>query len=156
MNKEWLEHHHNQGLSQRQIAQLANVSAATIRSWFKKYSIKPRSISDALKINPSKSIWDDERRDKLSKKMIEVQSHRADELSKKCLIRKPRRRWLMRPWRQQEISWLKSSGMPCRKEVAKERVHRFLIRNDRWVGAGGVAGDGEKKLPTSLIGQPIS
>lgn len=82
MNKEWLEHHHNQGLSQRQIAQLANVSAATIRSWFKKYSIKPRSISDALKINPSKSIWDDERRDKFSKKMIEVQSHRADELSK--------------------------------------------------------------------------
>ncbi len=69
MNKEWLEEQHSKGLSQREIAKLAGVSTPTIRNWFKKFEIQPRTISEALVIKPSKSKWTQERRAAASVKM---------------------------------------------------------------------------------------
>jgi transposase len=85
MDKKWLEEQHNKGLSQREIAALANVSTPTIRTWFKKYNIKPRSISEALKLNPVKSKWTEERRSEFSTKMALVQKSRKAELSESAI-----------------------------------------------------------------------
>lgn len=81
MDKEWLEKQHSLGLSQRKIAELAGVSTPTIRAWFKKHNITTRSISESLKLNPSRSSWNEERRAKFSEKMKDVQRNRKSELS---------------------------------------------------------------------------
>lgn len=84
MNKEWLEEQHSKGLSQREIAKLAGVSTPTIRNWFKKFNIRPRTISEALIIKPSISEWTQERRAAASIKMRQSMNNdmTTDKLSK--------------------------------------------------------------------------
>jgi hypothetical protein len=87
-SKRWLLYCLNQGYSQRQMANLCNVSPITIRAWLKKYDIKWRSISESL-ICQSQEVserstksWESaEKRKAHSVKMKQVLSTRKQELS---------------------------------------------------------------------------
>ena len=83
MNREWLLEHHQKGLSQREIAKLANVSAPTIRAWFKKHNIPPRTISEALKLKPTIIDWTEERRNKLSNTIKSISASYSYKISQK-------------------------------------------------------------------------
>lgn len=81
-NREWLLDQHNLGKSHRQIAAIAGISTPTVRSWFKKYGIRSRSISEGTRLHlPSKRKWTDD--DKLlhGQKMKEVLSTLKPKLS---------------------------------------------------------------------------
>lgn len=80
-NQIWLQQQHNLGYSIREIAKLAGVSKPVIKSRFIRFNIKSRTISEALKIKPSRHIWTDEDRRQQSSKMKVVQAGRKAELS---------------------------------------------------------------------------
>lgn len=77
----WLQQQYDQGKSLRDIAKLAGVSKPTIKSRFIQFDIQTRTISEALKIKPSKHVWTSKERQLYSDKMKLIQSKRKEELS---------------------------------------------------------------------------
>ena len=87
-SKAWLLECREKGLSQRDMAKLAGISAHSIRLWLKKHDIAWRTISESLlqqsnKVSArSKKVWSDPaKRTAHSKKMQDVQAKRKSQLS---------------------------------------------------------------------------
>lgn len=124
LDYDWLLDKHDSGLSQREIAKLAGVSTPTIRSSFKKFGIKPRSISSALKIKPSKHVWTDEERQLHSEKMKDVVAPQKEKKSERL-----KERWIND--RDRLISDIKAAMTPERREAASKKSLE-LWQDDRY------------------------
>lgn len=118
--KQWLQTQFDSGLSQREIAAMAKVTPVTIRAWFKKHDIKPRTISEALQLKPSRHEWTQTEKDAHAAKMRAVQSGRAAELTAAAKLNWERNRTAL------------TAGIKAAANTPERRAQSRAIAKQNW------------------------
>ena len=170
-DRQWLSDKYVvENLSIRQIASLCNVSAPTIRKWFKKHNIKSRSINQGMKLRSgllsarSKKLWKNkEYRNKSIKALKATLSNKKEQLSAAAkqswidnrpnFLRAAKKRWENDDYRQKVISGLENSWTEERHNKQSEISHKLwedeAYKLNRHIGLSRVTSSSEFKQKVS-------